>query len=191
MTLLEMNDLREDPQFVSSLEVAFASADKSVLQSVYEVHSSFVYSLCRRSVDDAAAADITQEVFIAAWRNRRRYDPSRGGLRAWLATITRNKLIDHYRSNGREDRRIERAKDTYQPQDPAAVELETIARRMLLADAMDGLPERARHMISLAFFEDMTHVEIANKTGVPLGTVKSDIRRGLDRLRRELGDAND
>lgn len=192
MALLAPPDLRQDdsPIRVSVLESAFASGDETVLQEVYDTYGSLVYSLCRRSVDHASSSDITQEVFIAAWRNRERYDPTRGGLAPWLTGITRNKIIDHFRSTGREDRRIEKVKSTPQPAAPSEERLEEVTLRMLLVDAIDELPERSRTVVSMAFFDDLTHVEIAARTGIPLGTVKSDIRRSLERLRHGLGYAH-
>lgn len=182
-------DLREDdaPLEVTRIESAFAAGDESVLKEVYDTYGSLVFSLCRRSVDESAAADITQEVFIAAWRNRTRYDATRGGLAPWLTGITRNKIIDHFRAIGREDRRVDKVKSAPLPAEPTERELEEVALRMLLVDAIDELPERSRTVVSMAFFDDLTHVEISARTGIPLGTVKSDIRRSLERLRHGLG----
>jgi len=194
MALLATHDVHEDDASAlaaSALEASFASGDELALKQAYDAYGSFVYSLCRRSVDEAAAADITQEVFIAAWKNRHRYDANRGGLGPWLSGITRNKVIDHFRSVSREDRRVDKVKNTPQPAEPTQQRLEEVTLRMLLADAIDELPERARNVISMAFFEDLTHVEIAARTGIPLGTVKSDIRRSLDRLRHGLGYIHD
>ena len=187
MTLLAPHDTREDDgSLLSPVDVSFSNGDEGALRLAYSEHGSLVYSLCRRSVDDATAADITQEVFVAAWRNRARFDAERGSLRAWLAGITRNKIIDHFRSTAREDRRVEKVAGTPPLADPTERQLAEVADRMLLADLLDELPERARTVISLAFFEDLTHIEIADRTGIPLGTVKSDIRRGLLRLRHGL-----
>ncbi len=189
MALLAPPDFRPDEVNgdVTPLESSFAAGDDQVLNEAYNAHSSLVYSLCRRAVDDAAAADITQEVFIAAWRNRQRYDPTKGGLAPWLAGITRNKIIDHFRAVGREDRRIDKVKNTPAPKESSERHLEEVSLRMLLVDAIDELPERSRAVVSMAFFDDLTHVEIAARTGIPLGTVKSDIRRSLERLRHGLG----
>ena len=189
MTLVATSDLREDDWSLQAdpLEARFAAGDDWSLKAAYDRFSPLVYSICRRSVNEAAAADITQEVFIAAWRNRLRYDPNRGGLAPWLTGITRNKVTDHFRAVGREDRRVEKVKNTPQPEQLSEQQLEEIALRMLLVDAIEELPERARDVISMAFFNDLTHVEIAARTGIPLGTVKSDIRRGLIQLRHGLG----
>lgn len=189
MTLLAPPELRDDsaPPDVTPLESAFAAGDERVLHEVYNTFGSLVFSICRRSVDEAPAADITQEVFIAAWRNRERYDPTRGGLAPWLTGITRNKIIDHFRAVGREDRRVDKVKSAPQPAEPTEQQLDEVSLRMLLVDAIEELPERSRIVVSMAFFDDLTHVEISARTGIPLGTVKSDIRRSLERLRHGLG----
>ena len=185
MSLLVDAEIQRDdvPHESDDIGRAFRDGDDAALRRAYDEYGSLVYSLCRRSLDEATAADVTQEVFIAAWRNRERFDPERGSMQSWLAGITRNKIIDHFRSTGREDRRVEKVKAN-RPQTSA--ELEDVSLRMLLVDAIETLPERARRIISLAFFDDLTHVEIAARTGIPLGTVKSDIRRSLDRLRTGL-----
>lgn len=188
MTLLATHDTRKDDEaLVRSFETSFARGDDAALRAAYDQHGTLIYSICRRSVDTAAAADITQEVFIAAWRNRERFDPNRGSLGAWLTGITRNKVTDHFRARAREDRRVERVKNTPSPVEPTERDLEAVADQMLLVDLLDELPDRARNVVALAFFEDLTHVEIATRTGIPLGTVKSDIRRSLVRLRHGLG----
>jgi RNA polymerase sigma factor (sigma-70 family) len=189
MALLAPPELSEDsaPLNVTALESSFAAGDERVLREVYDTYGSLVFSICRRSVDEAPAADVTQEVFIAAWRNRERYDPTRGGLAPWLTGITRNKIIDHFRAIGREDRRIDKVKNAPQPAEPTEQQLEEVSLRMLLVEAIDELPERSRMVVSMAFFDDLTHVEISARTGIPLGTVKSDIRRSLERLRHGLG----
>ncbi|NNC81541.1 MAG: sigma-70 family RNA polymerase sigma factor [Acidimicrobiales bacterium] len=187
MTLLAPPDidLSDDFDAASVIDASFAAGDDAALRAAYDQYGSLVYSICRRSVDEASAADITQEVFLAAWRHRDRYHPDRGSLAPWLTGIARNKVIDHFRAVGREDRRVDKVRDnsTLEPVD----ELNASTSRMLLVDAMEALPERARRIVSLAFFDDMTHVEISAQTGIPLGTVKSDIRRSLDKLRHGLG----
>ena len=169
-------------------EVPLPDAGDTFLRDAYEEYGGLVFSICRRSVDPAAAADISQEVFVAAWKKQDSFDPTRGNLGSWLAGITRNKVIDHFRASGREDRRMDRVKMSPLPTEPTEQQLDQIAVRMLLADAIDELAERPRMVISMAFFDDLTHDQIAEQTGIPLGTVKSDIRRSLERLRHGLGD---
>jgi RNA polymerase sigma factor (sigma-70 family) len=170
---------------VDDLETAFVAGAPDALKRAYDAHGRLVYTLCRRSLGNEAATDVTQEVFAAGWFARQQFDPSRGSLGAWLVGIAKNKIIDHLRA---QSRRPQLADGPDSPTAPAIepTEVERLADRLLLADAMAQLPERAKKMIELAFFEELTHPEIAARCDVPLGTVKSDIRRGLARLRRHL-----
>lgn len=168
------------------VEAAFLDGTERGLAAAYEEHGPLVHTLCARA-HPAAAADITQEVFLAAWRSRERFDPSRGPLAAWLVGIAKNKIVDVYRKDGRQvpeindpdGSQVERVADGRSPVD-------RLADRLLVTEALNSLPERPREILRLAFFEDLTQEQIADRTGVPLGTVKSDMRRGLARLRRYL-----
>lgn len=164
------------------LESAFSSGDTDALETVHRAHADDVYRFVARTVGPDQARDVTQEVFLAAWRSRERFDPAKGSLAGWIMGIARFKAIGQLRRNkpeyptdeiesgpGVDDERVER-----------------LAQELLVANALDRLPERMRDVVELAFFSDLTHAQIAAKTSVPLGTVKSDIRRGLSRLRREL-----
>ena len=167
---------------------SFRCGDDEALRVLYEQHGTLIYSYCRRVVGSNLAADVTQEVFISAWRSRENYDAGRGTFAAWLMTIAKRRCVDALRRSGR---RPEFATDTTDPgAEPAtedAVALDRIADRMLLDDVIAGLPSRARRAVELSFFEQLTHPEIAASTGTPLGTVKSDIRRALAAMRRQLG----
>jgi len=167
-------------------EEAFRSGSEQGLAAAYAEHGSLIHTLCARA-HPKAAADITQEVFLAAWRARDRFDPSRGPLAAWLVGIAKNKIIDVYRKDGRQvpvardddGSRVDRI-----PDDTSAVD--QLANRLLVTEALATLPDRSREIVQLAFYQQLTHEQIAEQTSVPLGTVKSDIRRGLARLRRHL-----
>jgi RNA polymerase sigma-70 factor (ECF subfamily) len=166
-----------------ALARAFVDGDGDALRRVYERHGSLVYSYCRRAVGADLAADATQEVFVAAWRSRQQFDPDRGSLAGWLMGIARFKVVDQLRARERSPL------PSGEPLEPASrhsTDLDRIADRMLVDAALAQLPDRARGVLELAFLGDHTHAEIAEKTGIPLGTVKSDIRRGLARLRVEL-----
>lgn len=164
--------------------VGFVAGDETALRAVYEEHGRLVYSYCRRTLGPERAADATQEVFLAAWRSRERFRPEAGTLAGWLLGIARYKVIDLYRV---ESRNPVAGDETNRPESGADHEaLETTAQRMLMAEALGTLPERQQKMVRLAFFHDMTHTQIADELGIPLGTVKSDIRRGLERLRKHL-----
>lgn len=174
-----------DVHLVDDLEAAFVAGEDDALRRAYDVHGRLIYTLCRRSLGTDAANDVTQEVFAAGWFARRQFDPSRGSLGGWLVGIAKNKIIDHLRAQGRRPQLADGA-DVAQATPLAPAEVDALADRLLLADAMSHLPDRSKKMIELAFFEELTHPEIAARCDVPLGTVKSDIRRGLARLRRHL-----
>lgn len=176
---------------IDDVEVRFHRGDEDALTDVYNQHSSLVYSYCRRQLGAEAARDLTQEVFVAAWRARHRFDPEKGSIRAWLMGITKNKIIDLFRKRGRRPQIADGAEVEYSSDEIDSVQVEQIADRMVLATALDELPDRARSVIELSFYEQLTHPEIAQRTGLPLGTVKSDIRRSLIKLRRQLENGND
>lgn len=168
---------------VLTVERLFVVGDDDALRHAYDAHGSLVYSLCRRTVGPEAALDVTQEVFIAAWKARDRFDPEKGTLAGWLVAIAKNKVLDSLRR-----RQLHLIGDEREP----AVEavgpdlVSATADRMLIASALTQLTPRARQVVELAYLHDLTHEQIAARTALPLGTVKSDIRRGLDRLRRHL-----
>lgn len=170
------------------VESAFVRGDEDALRLAYDEYGRLVYSFCARSLDPERAKDVTQEVFLSAWRARERYNPEKGRLGAWLMGIARNRVIDNVRSEKRHsDRRAD--EDTVELSTEA--EVEKTSDQMLVADALKELPERSREVIMLAYFHDLTHPQIAERTNIPLGTVKSDIRRGLQRIRRHLETQHD
>lgn len=183
--VLDRTDERLDEPMDADIARGLLAGDESALRAAYDAHGQLVFSFCRRSLGPERAADATQEVFLAAWRSRTRYRPEVGSLAGWLLGIARFKVIDVMRSDGRAP----------VPQDVASrIDLTSsgedsiaaTAERMLMTEAIAMLPERAQEMVRLAFFEDLTHAQISERCGIPLGTVKSDIRRSLERLRRHL-----
>lgn len=175
---------------VTEVEARFVADEHDALQLAYQAHGSLIYTFCRRSLGDDLAADATQEVFVAAWRSRDRFDPTKGPLRAWLIGIARYKVLGALRSRpALRSVDLDLAARDRPVTTPEEVEL--LADRLALAEALDRFPERVREVLHLAFVEDLTHTEVAERTGLPLGTVKSDIRRALTRLRTDLGDHDD
>lgn len=170
-----------NPATTAPLDAAFASGAAD-LRSVYDEHGGLIYAICRKALDEHSAKDVTQEVFVSAWKARDQYDPERGALGAWLVGIAKRRIIDHLRSERRHADR--RAPEPIEHHDPdSETDIARTIDRMVVADAMRALPDRAREVISLAYLEGLTHHEITDRTGLPLGTVKSDIRRGLTRIR--------
>jgi RNA polymerase sigma-70 factor (ECF subfamily) len=173
---------------VDVLDEAFATGDADI-RDAYQAHGRLVYSICRRSLDAEAAQDVTQEVFVSAWRGRAQFDPGRGSLAAWLVGITKRRIIDHVRSERRHaDRRAAEATDA--PDTDTETNVDRISDRVVVVEALRSLPDRTREIIELAYLHDYTHHDIAERTGVPLGTVKSDIRRGLLRIRDLMESTN-
>lgn len=167
-----------------SLEQRFVAGEETALREMYDQHSSLVFTLCKRALGSVEASDVTQDVFMNAWRGRHRFDPERGNLAAWLVGITKNRIIDMHRARGRRPQTVSTEVEHAEP-----AEVERLADKMLVAQILSTLGERQRRHVELFFFEDLTHPQIAAKTGEALGTVKSDIRRSLQRLSQELEEA--
>jgi len=170
-------------QRTDQLDASFVGGDEAALRAAYDAHGATIYTFCRRSLPEDRAKDVTQEVFVSAWRARTTFDPARGTLGGWLMGIAKNRIIDNVRS---ERRHGDRRSDAEVTDLPVRSETERVADRLLVLEVLEQLPERAREAVRLAYFDDLTHAEIAERTGVPLGTVKSDIRRALTRMRDHL-----
>ena len=149
---------------------------------LYDRYSPVVYAVALRVLSDGSAAeDILQDVFMQLWRNPQAFNASRGSLAAWLVVIARNRAIDQLRKRRPE---VEAAEIVISV-DP---KLESTAERTLAIEkvraVLAGMSAEQRAALEMAFFEGLTHVEIAGKTGQPLGTVKTRIRSGLLAVRK-------
>lgn len=166
-----------------SLEERLATGDEAALRDLFDEHGPMVLGLARRLVG-ADAEDLTQQVFLDAWRSRHRFDPEKGSAAAWLTGITRFKAIDHWRASGRRPSTPSAEAGTYEMVEP---EIDRVVDQLVLTRALEALPPARREVVELGFYHDLTHPEIAEKLRLPLGTVKSHMRRGLEALNRELG----
>jgi RNA polymerase sigma-70 factor (ECF subfamily) len=154
-------------------------------REAYERWAGLVHGITLRALADRAdAEDATQQVFVRAWRGRETFDPSRGSLVGWLVGIARHVCADTWHQRSRQARQVDAARSVLGPVTaPAHLGPEQVVERLAVLDAMDGLDQPARGIVELAFFHDLTHTQISEQTGIPLGTVKSHIRRSLLRLR--------
>jgi RNA polymerase sigma-70 factor (ECF subfamily) len=167
--------------------------DAAALEVLYGRYSAPVNSLVWKVLQNAEEAeDVTLDVFWQVWRQADRYDPSRGAPPAWIFTVARSRAIDRLRSRHRREDRTISFDDPAVRLDPLDEEAapDQVASfrqtRDAVREALTTLPPAQREAVELAFFRGLTHVEIAAKLKQPLGTVKTRIRQGLIRLRKQL-----
>lgn len=169
---------------------AVARGDRAALRTVYDRTSAKLFGICLRICDDRAAAEeILQTVYLKVWESAARFDPARASPITWLAAIARNAAIDWRRANRRHAAEpIESAFDlSDDAPSPEALALAGSTRARILV-CFDELAPRQRAVVQAAFFEGLSYPELASAAQVPLGTMKSWIRRALIQLRGCIGD---
>ena len=167
-----------------------AAGDHSALAELYDRNARLVFSLALRILQNRAdAEDVVQEVFAQVWTQAGRYDTTRGAVAAWMLTMARSRAIDRLRSrNSRpetpsEPRIVEDMPDTAPRQDLDLLSAEQVE---VLQRALNELPIAQRMALELAYYEGLTHAEIADRLSEPLGTVKTRIRQAVIKLRESL-----
>ena len=174
---------------------AMVGEDVSALEALYDRYSALVFSVSLRVLHDAhLAEDVTQEVFLRLWRQPASFDPARGRFISWLMSVTRNRALDELRRMSRRNRSEDQDDDnnpvaavpTTDRMDDPELGAELAEQREAVRAAMTRLPPEQRRAIELAYFSGLTQVEIADRTGDPLGTVKTRIRLGIRKLRESL-----
>jgi len=171
----------------ADLASRFREGSDDALGEAYRRWSSLVHATALRSTGNAEdAADITQAVFVNAWRGRHTFRPEMGSLPGWLTTITRRRIADHWESRTRASRAQAAAEAVAPGVEWEPAEVDQIAAQMVVADEIDKLGDPARRIIRMAFYDDLTHKQIAEQLQMPIGTVKSHIRRSLDRMRTRM-----
>ncbi|MGI8476908.1 MAG: RNA polymerase sigma factor, partial [Thermomicrobiales bacterium] len=168
-----------------------AEGDEEALVPLHRRYSALILGIACQSLDRPVAEEVVQDVFIAVWRKAKTYDPDREPVRPRLMRIVRTRVINELRNRGRRPSTVS---------DPEGLQLSAVPdggpepdsavwrdyQRSAVRDAVDALPAPQRQALSLAFFDDLSHQQIATFLGVPLGTAKTRIRTGMRRMRVAL-----
>ena len=176
-------------RFADLLVLVADKQDRTAFAELFSYYAPRVKSyLMRLGADGAAAEEITQDVMVTVWRKASLFDRSQASVSTWIFRIARNRRIDVFRRTRRPDLDPEEAMIL-----PAAVEapgdrIEAMQTEARVRDAMRDLPEEQLLLLRLAFYEGLSHREIAEKLGVPLGTVKSRIRLAFAKMKSRLDD---
>lgn len=186
-----------DQRSVRELAAGLQAGDHGCLEEIFRRWSSLVHTIALRALGSAhEAEEVTQLVFIAAWRSRHALVATDQALPAWLVGITRHRIADRLAERARDARRVSAVAAVAAVSDgegpggePAGEDVEALVQRLVVAQTLAELPDPRRTILRLAFHEDLTHDQIAQRTGLPLGTVKSHVRRGLLQLRETLHSA--
>jgi RNA polymerase sigma-70 factor, ECF subfamily len=167
-----------------ALIAAIRSGNQDAMAQLYARYSSVVYAVALRVLGDTAAAeDVLQEIFIQLWRNPGAFDSGRGNLAPWLAVITRNRAVDSLRKRRPQ---TEIGETTVSVEPDLAGEADRGRAMEKVRAVLKQMPAAQRSSLEMAYFEGYSHSEIAEKTGEPLGTVKTRIRNGLMLLRKAV-----
>lgn len=166
------------------------SQDRSAFKSLFEYFAPRIRAYyAKRGLAQSHADDLTQEVMVSLWRRAASYDPRKAAPSTWIYTIARNQQIDDFRRSSRAQQIDEQDPHFHLHDVPTQ---DSLVERSEDADsvvqALSSLPEEQRYVLNLAFQEGLSHREIADRLGLPLGTVKSRIRLAMDKMRVSIGE---
>lgn len=164
---------------------AIARGDEEAFASLFDRYNFTLLGFLIRILDSKAEAeDVLQEVFIQVWQHAPRYNETRGRVFTWMVIIARSRALDRLRALGSRESAATKAANERMEDFPNPVD-EAIKseQHQIMHRALDEIPEAQRHALLLAYFEGLSHQEIADRTGIPLGTAKTRIRDGLQKLR--------
>jgi RNA polymerase sigma factor (sigma-70 family) len=175
---------------LAALVTRMAAGDQGALERLYDLTLSRVFALARRiCTDEALAEEVTEDAYFQAWREAGRFDPARAPAIGWLLMITRSRALDALRRADpallADDPHALAGEDGHDEADPLGL-LDSLQRESDVRRALETLPARDRQIVALAFLRGLTHAEIAEAMRLPLGTVKTAVRRSLRALRAPL-----
>lgn len=166
-----------------ALVAKLAHRDEAALRELHHRYAALVFTVASRFVGATAAEEVVQDVFVTLWTKHASFDPARGAFRPWLVQIARRRALNAIRSAKGEGSHDETELGRLEADTLAPDEARWVAHRQaVIRAAVDALPEAQRRALSLAFFDELTHEQIAQVLGAPVGTVKARIRLGLKRL---------
>jgi RNA polymerase sigma-70 factor (ECF subfamily) len=171
-----------------------ARGDAAALRAIYDRLGALAMALALRIVGSRGEAEeVVQEAFLEIWRRAGEYHPARGEARAWVTTIVRSRALDRLRSRTAAARTLAAtAREPAGPPPPSPLEnAERRRARESVGAALDALPAEQRSALELAYYEGLSHSEIAERTGTPLGTIKTRIKLGVDKLAKLLAAVED
>jgi RNA polymerase sigma-70 factor (ECF subfamily) len=179
-----------DPTIAVHLIQQVANQDRDAFSQLYDRFSTLVFTLATRMLKVRSdAEDLLQEVFVQVWRQAQNYSAERGSPEAWIINIARSRAIDKIRSIRRREQSFVLTGDpagaeSSENVESSAAESET---RLTMNSALANLPDPQRQVLELAYFDGLTQSEIADRLAEPLGTVKTRMRSGIQKLREILG----
>ena len=176
----------QDPRTDDELMAVLAAGQQDVLQVLHRRHAPLVFHIACRSLDAAAAEEITQDVFLRVWQKASSFDPAKGSFRTWVLQIAHRLVINELRERGRRPRvdrdseasLVDLAARDSGPEDQVWAQYQ----RTAIQRAISALPREQRQALRLAFFQDLSHEQVASFLEVPLGTAKGRIRLALEKL---------
>lgn len=191
--MAELTDQATDLNEVDDIDLvmllqAIGLKDRTAFEMLYDATAYKLYSIAYRITQQRELVeDVLSEVYLQVWRQAHRFDPARGSAMAWLTVLCRSRALDVLRKQLKIATYCDQAEalvsvqenEAKQPQDL----LESIESASALHDALTCLDEQQRQLLALAYFRDYSHSQLASYTGLPLGTVKTEIRRGIEKLR--------
>ena len=176
----------ETTEAEAALDRRFVAGDEQALAELYRRWSPVVFTLALRSLGDRGdAEDVTQRTFVSAWNSRAGYDSSKARLSTWLIAIARRRIADTFEARAKVQQ-LQAEMERLTPPDALVSESIDLSETLLLSSELQQLAPDAQAVMRLAFYDDLTHEEISRRMGMPLGTVKSHIRRSLARMRDRL-----